>query len=129
MVHLDKAAINLAKMRGEKEDKSVTVTVTAVQYKEKESQDDQMDRKKEVETVDDNKLDTDGQGKVNIKEKYTDHRQDISGHACRTSRDGWRTFGRIDITKHCIELTKTDGRPINSAHHRSGPKPHEFKKK
>lgn len=41
------------------EDRSVENTFTAVQYKEKESRDDQMDRAKQVKTVDDNKLATD----------------------------------------------------------------------
>lgn len=53
-VHLDKVAINPAEERGKKEDKSVTDSVAPIHYKEKKSQDDYMDRYKEVKTVDGN---------------------------------------------------------------------------
>lgn len=54
-VHLEKSAINATDRRKAKEEKSVADTVESVQYKDKESEDNQMDRHKEVEIVDNNK--------------------------------------------------------------------------
>lgn len=68
IVHLEKAAINPAEKREEKEGKSVIDTGAAVDYKENESGDDQMDRPKDVETVDDIELDTYLRDKGNIGE-------------------------------------------------------------
>lgn len=59
IVHLNQATTNSAERRGEKEYNSVTNTIAAIDYKEKESQDDQMDRHKEFVTIDDNELDKD----------------------------------------------------------------------
>lgn len=46
IVHSDQAEINPAEMAGKMEDETVTNTTAAVQYKETDSQDDQMDRHK-----------------------------------------------------------------------------------
>lgn len=69
IVSLDKATISLAEKRGEMEDRSVEDTITAVQYAEKESRNGQMDRRQGDGSVNDNKLDTDWQGKCNINEQ------------------------------------------------------------
>lgn len=49
---------------------SFTNTVSAIQYKEKESQENQIGRHEEIETPDDNKLDTAWQESVTIKMQY-----------------------------------------------------------
>lgn len=61
------------KTRGEKKDKTVTDTVADVQYEDKESQDDQIDIHQDVDTVDDNELDTDWRDNVNIGAQYASH--------------------------------------------------------
>lgn len=58
IVYLEQAAINPAEMRVKKQDKSITDTIAAAYYKEKEAQDDQMERHKKGENVNDNELKT-----------------------------------------------------------------------
>lgn len=59
VAHLDLAVIDTAEMRGKNEEKSLTDTIAAVQFKEMESEDDQMARHQKVGTIDSNELYTD----------------------------------------------------------------------
>lgn len=64
---LDQAAFNPLDKRGGKEDKYFTDTIAAVCYKYKKSQNDQEDRHKEAETINDNAFDTNSREKIKIR--------------------------------------------------------------
>lgn len=63
-------------MRYEK-DKSVTDIINAIKYKEAEPREDQTDGHKYVDTINDNTLDTDWQGNVNIGAQHAENRPNI----------------------------------------------------
>lgn len=102
IIHLDQAAIPPAKVRREKEDKSVTDTIKAEYYKEMEHQDNKMDRHKELETVDDIKLDADGRDDITIDAEYGDLCQDILDTSAEFPPMWDGRLVRIDVAKHCI---------------------------
>lgn len=58
IVRLNQVVISTDEMRVEEKERSVTDSVEAMCYKEKELQDDQIDKHKEVWNIDDNVLDT-----------------------------------------------------------------------
>lgn len=73
IVYLDQAAITAPKER-KQEGKSVAGTVAGVQYTEKKLPEDQVDRHKEVETVNHNNLHEEWRANVNFGAQYIENR-------------------------------------------------------
>lgn len=74
-----------------------------------------MDRQKEIETVDDNRLDTDWRENVNIDAQYTGNRQELLDGLAKFP-DRWKgRLGSRDMDRHRIKLTAPDVRAISFA--------------
>lgn len=89
-------------------DKFVAATIAAVQYNEKQSRVDHIYRRKEVETIDDNKLDTNWWDNFNICVPYARILQKIWDTPADFQRMWDGLLGPIDTAEHHIELTTLD---------------------
>lgn len=94
------------------EDTSVTDPLATLHYREKESQDELMDRHKNVEIVKDNEIEKDWRDKV-IGEKYTKKRQEVLDTLAEFMHMWDGCLGQIDKVKHCIKQTSPDVHPVN----------------
>lgn len=114
-------------MRG-KENKSVKNNIKDVHYKEKQSQDDQMERRKEVETVDENELDNNRGDNVSFSVQHGDlswESLDTIGPWLRFSEHEGEVGPNLHVQNpHRTDLTKL--RPTNSVFYRTEPKEHEI---
>lgn len=72
--HVDQTATTPEQRK--EEDRSVPETDAVVEHNQNESRKDHMDRQKDVKIVNDSKLGTDSQDKVNIGAQYTENRQE-----------------------------------------------------
>lgn len=71
-----------------------------------------MHRLRDIETVDDNKLDTDRWDSVNTDAQYSDNREGVLDKLVEISRN-------VGRSKHRIELTAPATLPINTAPYHS----------
>lgn len=95
---------------------------------EKKSQDDQIDRHQEVETVDDNELNTDWWDNHNICVQYVNQLQEIFDTLAKFQQIWKRLLDRFNMAKNCMDLASHDLRLVNSVRYCSGPKAREFEK-
>lgn len=77
IAHLSRATIFSHREKEKEEDNSVTDPVTAVYNREEELQDDQINRHKGFEIVDENKFEIDCQNNFKIGKNYAKIRQEI----------------------------------------------------
>lgn len=77
IIHLDRTSIIPSQYIEKEVDEYVAASVVAVYYGEQDSVNDQMDRHKRSETVDDNELKTDWRDYDSVGEQYVKSRQKI----------------------------------------------------
>lgn len=119
---IDQTAMQLTENRAEEKNLFLSDIFAAVNYKEKESQEYQMDKHKEAETFPDSKLDTDWQDDGNIVVQTTDYRQDTLNTPAKFQQMSDWCLGRIDIARQCLKHTSSDPSSVNSAGYHDGPK-------
>lgn len=105
----------------EDEDKSITDTFAPVEYKQKEYWEGPMKRHKEIEPVDDNKLNTDWWGSVSIGAQCNGNRQENLDTLAQFQEMWDNRLACIEIAKHRIERSTCDNHPLNSTLNRPGP--------
>lgn len=100
-------------------DESVVDTVAAEKYKNV-SRNDHKDRQKEIENVDNNKLNTRLRDNDITVEQYTKNRQELLAKLVKSQKMCGRHMDHIGMAKHHIKRTAPDVPPINSASYDTG---------
>lgn len=127
-IDFGQAAISTAAKRMEKDYKSVTDSIAAEPKRKMKLRNDQMDRYKKIQTVNDNELDIAWWDKVYTDLRYEDHRQEILSTLAVLQQMWDGRLGKIDVAKHPIELTMENVHSITSASCCPGTKAHDFEK-
>lgn len=81
--------------------------------KKKGLQDDEMDKHKKVEIIDNSELETEAQDNINICEQYAKNHEETFVTLAERKQMWDGRLSKVDMVRHRIDMNSPDLRPIN----------------